>query len=167
MAGGAIAHSAGVALGRRFADATVLQGASEGCAPRRATGASHDSCMSTRNRHPRRGLEHETPGSVDYPFDTDPQNPNAAGLQSDSACTVPWRADGFEAIQVFVDPALRERAGELCSVVSTWADSHRDLDSLSEAALGYSDAEDLSASIFDNPPDDLSRGTVAIAFTIG
>jgi hypothetical protein len=123
--------------------------------------------MSTRNRHPRRGLEHETPGSVDFPFDTDPQNPNVAGLQSDSACTVAWRSDGFEAIQVFVDPALRDRAGELCSVVTQWAAASDDLDGLSEAANRYSDEEALSASIFDNLPDDLSRGTVAIAFTLG
>jgi hypothetical protein len=123
--------------------------------------------MSTRNRHPRRGLEHETPGSVDFPFDTDPQNPNVAGLQSDSACTVAWRSDGFEAIQVFVDPALRDRAGELCSVVTQWAAASDDLDGLSEAANRYSDEEALSASIFDSLPDDLSRGTVAIAFTLG
>jgi hypothetical protein len=123
--------------------------------------------MTTRNRDPRRGLDHETPGSVDGPFDADPQSANARGLESDSACTVPWRADGFEAIQVFVDPALRDRAGELCAVVSLWAAAHRDLDSLAGAAMSYSDSEDLSASIFDNPPDELSTGTLAIAFTIG
>jgi len=123
--------------------------------------------MSTRNRHPRRGLGHETPGSVDYPFDADPHSPNAAGLVSDSACAIPWVTDGFQAIQVFVDPALRDRARELCEVVTMWADAHRDLDALATAAVDYSDSEDVSASVFDNPPDDLSAGTVAIAFTIG
>jgi hypothetical protein len=123
--------------------------------------------MSRRNRHPRRGLEHEFPGAVDYPFDSDPQNPNARGLESDSACTVPWRADGFEAIQVFVDPALRDRANELCDLVTTWAGTHRHLDDLVDAAIDYTDEEEISASVHDNLPDDLSSGTVAIAFTLG
>ena len=123
--------------------------------------------MSTRNRHPRRGLGYEQPGAVDFPFDTDPQNRSAVGLASDAACTVPWQADGFEAIQVFVDPALRDRARELCSVVETWAGAHDDADELTDVALAYADEENLSATFFENPPDDLSAGTFAIAFTIG
>jgi hypothetical protein len=123
--------------------------------------------MSTRNRHPRRGQGHEWPGAVDYPFDTDPQNRSTVGLASDAACTVPWRADGYEAIQVFVDPALRDRARELCDLVSAWAGATHDIDALSGAVLGYSNDEELSASVFENPTDELSAGTVAISFTIG
>lgn len=121
----------------------------------------------TGDRHPRRGLEHETAGSVDYPFDTDPQATGTAGLHSDAACTVPWRADGFEAIQVFVDPALRDRARELCSLVEGWAGAHTDLDSLSGELLRYGEQEGLSAAIHDEPRDAISAGIVAIAFTLG
>lgn len=121
--------------------------------------------MATRDRNPRRGLGHESPGSIDYPFDTDPQNPNATA--SDVTCTVPWRADGYEAIAVFVDPALRDRADELCAVVSGWAGAHADIDTLSDAIRSFSEREDVSASIFEDPRDALSTGLVAVAFTLG
>jgi hypothetical protein len=122
--------------------------------------------MPTRDRHPRRGLGHEQPGAVDYPFDADPQA-DAEGLVSDAACTVPWRADGFEAIQVFVDPALRDQADDLCETVTAWAGAENDIDGLNDVVMKYGEQEDLSVSVFENPRDDLSKGVVAIAFTVG
>jgi hypothetical protein len=122
--------------------------------------------MSTRDRHPRRGLGHETAGAVDYPFDDD--RPSGQELtQSDAACAVPWRVNGFEAIQVFVDPALRDRARELCEVVETWSSTHADLDRLSAEIQRWSERERLSASLYEQPRDDLSTGVLAIAFTLG
>ena len=104
---------------------------------------------------------------MDYPFDADPQSVGARGLASDAACTVPWQVDGFEAIQVFVDPVLRDRSRQLCDVVTAWAGAHGDLDGLSAAAMQFSEREDVSAAIHENPRDDLSTGVVAIAFTLG
>jgi hypothetical protein len=123
--------------------------------------------MPYRRRDSRRALAHEAPGSVDYPFDRDERSAGAVGLASDAACTVPWRADGFEAIQVFVDPALLDRAAVLCSTIEVLAETHRTIDRLGDAVIDYADREDLSASVFEEPPDDLSTGTVAIAFTVG
>ncbi len=123
--------------------------------------------MSYRRRDSRRALAHEAPGAVDYPFDRDERSGGAAGLQSDAACSVPWRADGFEAIQVFVDPALLDRAADLCGVIEQLAATHRGIDELGDAVIAYADREDLSASVFEDPRDDLSVGTVAIAFTLG
>lgn len=91
----------------------------------------------------------------------------APDLTGDAAAVIPWVTDGFEAIEVFVDPALRDRVADLCALVDSWAATHRTLDELSGAALMWSDHEDVSASIFESPKDDPSVKTVAIAFTIG
>ncbi|CAN5429985.1 hypothetical protein BH20CHL6_BH20CHL6_17980 [soil metagenome] len=115
---------------------------------------------------PLRGLRHEPPGTVDGPFDDDTPS-GAAVIRSDAACSVAWRADGFEAIQVFVDPVLTDRARELCSVVEMWSTAHRDLTALNEAVMAYARDEQLSASVYEDPQDDLSTGVVAIAFTLG
>jgi hypothetical protein len=119
-----------------------------------------------RRTHPRRGLPYEQPGAVDYPFDDD-RTESGDLFASDAACAIAWRAGGFEAIQVFVDPALRDRAEELCAMVESASGAQRDIDSLSETVLSYADREGLSASIHERPPGDLSEGLVAIAFTIG
>ena len=123
--------------------------------------------MATRNRHPRRGVGCESPGSVDSPFDADPQASRAPGLASDAACSVAWRADGFEAIQVFVDAALRDRADEICETIEGISGAHGDIDTLSDALVTYAGREGLSASIHERPPDDLSSGVLAVALTLG
>lgn len=123
--------------------------------------------MSYRRRDSRRALAHEAPGAVDYPFDRDPHSQAATGLRSDAACSVPWRADGFEAIQVFVDPALVDRAADLCSLIEQLAATHRRIGPLSDAVIAYADQEELAASVFEEPRDALSVGVVAIAFTAG
>ena len=88
-------------------------------------------------------------------------------LRSDAICTLAWVTDGYEAVQLFANPALMDRAQTLCEAAQVWTSVHRDLDSLSRAILAYADAEGLSASIYERPPDDLSAGTVAVAFEIG
>lgn len=124
--------------------------------------------MTGGDRPSRRGQDYESPGTVDYPFDSDRRNPAARGFESDAACTIPWRAGGYEAIQVFVDPALLDRAEELCGVVEQWAGTNRDIDSLAEAVERYSETEDVSGSVYEDAArDDLSTGTLAIAFTLG
>jgi hypothetical protein len=91
----------------------------------------------------------------------------APDLTGDSAAVIPWVTDGYEAIEVFVDTALRDRVADICALVDGWAATHRTLDELSGAAMIWSDNEDVSASIYENPKDDPSVKTVAIAFTIG
>jgi hypothetical protein len=114
---------------------------------------------------PRR-VRYEDPGDVDGAFDDDRPASHEL-MQSDAACAIPWRADGFEAIEVFVDPALTDRARDLCLLVEGWAGNHRDIDTLSRAVIDWGRREEISASIFERPPDDPSEGLVAIAFTIG
>ena len=88
-------------------------------------------------------------------------------LRSRATCSFAWRADGYEAIRVFVGPALRDRAGELCAAIEGWSGVHRDLDDLSDEILQYADREGLSAGIYPRPRDELSAGLVAISITIG
>jgi hypothetical protein len=88
-------------------------------------------------------------------------------LRSDAICTLAWVTDGFEAVQLFINPALSDRAETLCEAAQVWTSVHRDLDSLSRAILAYADQEGLSASIYEQPRDDLSAGTIAVAFEIG
>ena len=121
----------------------------------------------SRIDNPKRWRRYERPGTVDHAFDADAQTEGLTGLQSDAACAVPWVVDGHQAVQVFVDTAILDRAGELCAVVETWTSAHRDIDALSDAVLRYAESEGLSASIYEETPDDLSTGLVAIAFTVG
>ena len=89
------------------------------------------------------------------------------GERSDAICTIAWVTDGFEAVQLFINPALMERAEELCEAAQIWTSAHRDLDSLSRAILDYARNEGLSASIYERPPDDPSVGLVAVSFEVG
>jgi hypothetical protein len=91
----------------------------------------------------------------------------APDLTDDAAAVIPWVRDGFQAIEVYIDPGLRDRVAELDSLVDTWAATHTTLDGLSETARVWSQNEDVNASIYENLPDDPSVGTIAIAFTIG
>src|SRR2546423_13359843 len=113
-----------------------------------------------------RHVRYEDGGTVDGPSDDD--HPASHELiRSDAACAIPWRADDYEAVQVFLDPALTDRSRELCLLVEGFAGAHRDIDTLSDAILRWSRREGLSAGIYEGPQDDLSAGVVAIAFTIG
>lgn len=108
----------------------------------------------------------EAAGIVDFPWDDDRPGDRDA-LRSDVTCAVPWLADGFEAIQLYVEPVLRDRAEELCAAAEAWSGTHRDIDGLTAAVMRYADEEDLSASIFTRPRDAMSAGLVGIAFTLG
>jgi hypothetical protein len=126
---------------------------------------SDDSYRAAGRRQPM-----DFPGSVERPFDRDPAaeaGGGMAGLHSDAACTIPWLADGFQAVQVFVDPGLVDRAEEICGTLEGVATAHRDIDTLSGAIQTWARGEGLSASMFENPPDELSAGVVAVAVTLG
>jgi hypothetical protein len=136
---------------------------------RASGGAAHRRALTlaamARTFVPRR-VRYEDAGTVDGPFDDD-QPASHELIQSDAACAIPWRADGYEAIEVFLDPALTDRSRELCLLIEGWAGAHRDIDTFSNAVIGWSRREGLSPGIYETPPDDLSAGVVAIAFTIG
>ena len=108
----------------------------------------------------------EDVGTVDGAFDED-RRKDVDVIRSDAACAFAWVTDGFQAVQVFLDPALVDRSGEICAMVETVSTANRTIETLSEAVLDYSRREGLSASIYEGPEDDLSVGTVAIAFTLG
>ncbi|MFL5757036.1 MAG: hypothetical protein ACJ77N_12150 [Chloroflexota bacterium] len=122
--------------------------------------------MTYRHSDTRRALTFESPGSVDGAFDEDMPS-GQPRVQSDAACTIAWVTDGFQAIQVFVDPALVDRSGEICHVIEDIATVQRDIDGLAGNIIGWGERESLSASVIENPPDDISTGTVAVAITIG
>jgi hypothetical protein len=88
-------------------------------------------------------------------------------LRSAATCSIAWRADGFEAIELFVDPALRDRAEELCAAIDGWSGVHRDLDDLSDEILQYADREGLNVGIYPRLRDDMSTGLVEIAISVG
>jgi len=125
--------------------------------------------METRKASETRKQTHaryETPGTVDGPFDVDrpwEEHP----YRSDAACSLPWRADGVEAISVFLDPVLLDRATSICETVNGLAGAHGDLDGLIPALETFARAEGLSVSIHERPRDELSAGLVAVAFTLG
>src|SRR5690606_30656316 len=114
----------------------------------------------------RRDEAYESPGTVDHAFDRDPEAVRARGLESDAACTIPWREDGFEAIQVFLDPGLLDRTEELCGVITQWAAIERDLDAIRRRLDRYAAGAEIGWTMFENPRDRLSEGIVAIALTI-
>jgi hypothetical protein len=120
--------------------------------------------MSTRNTNPKRGLPHEFPGAIDYPFDDDSPGSHQL-LQSD--VTSPWVTDGFQAVQLYLDPALRDEAAEYCRTLDLLCGGNRNVDSLSQAVLEYFRAQGLSASVYERPQDDLSEGVIAVAVTPG
>jgi hypothetical protein len=121
--------------------------------------------VATRNRQPRRQPGYESPGVIDFPWDTDSQA--GSGPRSDVTCAIPWRADGFEAIEVYLDPALGDRAGEICRTIEGLAGAHRDIDTLSRALLEFGSDEELAVAIHEEPPEAMSVGVVAVAITIG
>ncbi len=114
----------------------------------------------------RRQVAYEQPGDADSPWDGE-RRPQPDLLRSDATCAIAWRVDGYEAILLFVDPVLRDRAGELCAAIEGWSGVHRDLDDLSAEITRYADHERLSVSIYPRPRDELSTGVVAIAVTLG
>ena len=89
------------------------------------------------------------------------------GLRSNSFCTIAWMVEPFEAIMVFADPALADRAQEICEAMNTLTTTHRDIDGLSEAIRRWADGAGLSAAIYDEPQEDLSQGVMAVSFEIG
>ncbi len=114
---------------------------------------------------PRRAI-HETAGSVDHPFDDDRPASHPL-IQSDAACAIPWPSAGFEAVEVFVDPGLRDRAQDICQTVSALCGQHADIDDLNEAIQDYAARNEMSAGVYERPPDRLSEDIVALTFTIG
>ena len=86
--------------------------------------------------------------------------------RDDAACAIAWRHDDREVIEVYVDPALGDRAEAICESVATLAGSHADIDTLSSAIGTYAHGENLSASIYTDV-DDEANGVVAVAFTLG
>jgi len=101
---------------------------------------------------------------IDFPWDVDP---GSEGPRSDVTCEIPWRAEGFEAIQVYVDPSLSDQAQAICQTMEGLAGAHRDIDTLAQALLDFGSREELAVAIHEDLPDDLSSGTVAVAITIG
>jgi hypothetical protein len=141
-------------------------------APPRARfgGRAHDpAAMETRKASETRKQTHaqwEYAGTVDGPFDRDrPEGQDP--LHTDAACSVPWLADGFEAISVFVDPVLVDRAPGICETMNALGEQHRDIESLSEAVQTFARGEGLSAAIHERPRDELTAGVVAVSYTLG
>lgn len=99
-----------------------------------------------------------------------PQTPTADDAatfgRDDAACAIAWRVDDYEAIEVYVDPALSDRAAQICESVEVLSAAHRDIDTLSDAIETFAQGESLSASIYDRP-EDAPGGIVAVAFTLG
>ncbi|HEU4671651.1 MAG TPA: hypothetical protein VFS32_02010 [Candidatus Limnocylindrales bacterium] len=94
------------------------------------------------------------------------ENDPGSVTRDDATCAIAWRADGYEAIEVYVDPALGDRDADICETVEALAGAHRDIDTLTDAIETYAAGEELSASIYERP-DAAPLGLVAIAFTIG
>jgi hypothetical protein len=113
-----------------------------------------------------RGGVPEGAGTVDHPFDNDRPS-GQPHIRSDAACTIAWRRDGYEAVTVHLDPALIDRASEICGVVEGLTHAHGDSESLGSAILEWTGREDLSASIHEQPRDALSVGLLAVAITLG
>ena len=110
----------------------------------------------------------EGAGTVDHPFDDDEPGSHPL-MRSDAACSIPWRADGYEAILVYVDPAIRERAEDICMTIEGLAGRHADVDTLTGAVLRWTESNQdrLSASVIREPRDAMSEGLLAIAITLG
>jgi hypothetical protein len=119
---------------------------------------------SRRVRNDRRGERHVEPSVIDFPWDP---APDAQGLWSEVTCEIPWRADGFEAIQVYVDPGLRDQADGICRAMEGLARAHRGIDALADACMEYASREDLEVAIHEQLPDDRSTGVIVVAVTTG
>lgn len=92
--------------------------------------------------------------------------PGSVGAAAGATCAIAWRADGYEAIEVYVDPALGDRDPDICETVEALAGAHHDIDTLSEAIEAYARREAMSASIYERP-EAAPVGLVAVAFTLG
>jgi hypothetical protein len=94
------------------------------------------------------------------------QRYRGSSARDDATCAIAWRADGYEVIEVYVDPALRDREADICQTMEALAAAHADIDTLTEAIETYASGEQLSASIYERP-DSAPAGLVAVAFTLG
>src|SRR3954451_2354104 len=121
--------------------------------------------MSEYNRRmkPHRG---ENIGTVDAAFDDDQPSSHPL-IRDDAACAIPWLQDDFQAIEVFVDPALTDRQAEICEAVNAASAAHQDIDGLSAQILRYAESAGLSAGIYERPEDALTDNIVAVVFPIG
>lgn len=110
--------------------------------------------METRTASETRGQSHarfETPGASDVP----------------AACTFAWRTGSFQAVPVYVDPALADRAASLCEATNGIVTRQDGLQGLSEPLDRFARGEGLRVSIHEEPRDDPSAGLVAIRFALG
>lgn len=105
-------------------------------------------------------------GTVDHAFDDDRPSSHPL-IQSDAACAIAWTQDDFQAIEVFIDPALTDREAEICESLSAIAGAQQDIDDLSDGILAYAEGAGLSAGIYERPPDALTENVVAVVFTVG
>jgi hypothetical protein len=121
--------------------------------------------VAARRRPLRRTSTFESPGVIDFPWDTDPNSPD--GPRNDVTCAIPWRIDGFEAIEVYLDPALADSAAPICDTIRGIAGRHRDIDTLCHALLELGAEEELGVAIHEDLPEALSAGVVAVAITVG
>jgi hypothetical protein len=102
------------------------------------------------------------PGIPSIPLAEDP----GSITRDDAACAIAWQVEPYEVIEVYVDPALSDRADDICGTVEALSGAHRDIDTLSDAIQTFAEAESLSASVYEQPQD-APAGVVAVAFTIG
>jgi hypothetical protein len=117
------------------------------------------------NRDSRRNRG-EMIGTIDHAFDDD--HPSSHPLiRDDAACAIPWLADGFEAVEVYVDPALTDQQETICDEVNAIAAVQDDLDGLTAEINWWAKSAGLSAGIYERPEGALSSNTVAVVFTIG
>ena len=121
--------------------------------------------MGTYNRTMKRDGG-ESIGTVDRAFDDDRPASHPL-IRNDAACAIPWLHDDFQAIEVFVDPALTDREAEICEAVNIAGGAHEDIDGLSAGVLRYAESAGLSAGIHERPPDSLTEDIVAVVFTVG
>jgi hypothetical protein len=84
-----------------------------------------------------------------------------------AACTFAWRKGPFEAVAVYVDPVLDDRAASICETTNGIVARRNDLEGLSQALDRFARGEGLAVSIHEEPRDDPSTGLVAISFTLG
>lgn len=84
-----------------------------------------------------------------------------------AACTFAWRAGSFEALTVYVNPVLDDRAASICETTNGIVARQGDLEGLSQALDRFARGAALSVSMYEEPRDDPSAGLVAISFTLG
>jgi hypothetical protein len=112
-----------------------------------------------------RSVRYEDPGAVDGPWDRDERNPNAAA--DNPNCAIPWVHDGYTAIEVYIDPAVGDRAPQVCEAVNAASGGSIHVDVLAETAFRALERLNLSPTLYDDPPDRLSSGMLAFGVTVG